>query len=145
MIGEQAYSAFFDELGEIEKRRMLTKIALGKEATLLGGVAKGFRSAAKNPGGIASRLSKAWQGGVRAQAKRVGALKPVQGPVPPGAKGLGKGVGDMGAWDKISGGLRGVARSNTGKAVGATALGVGAIGGAGYAAGRLTAPRQQRY
>jgi len=136
MIEETTYSAFFDELGEIEKRRILTKVAF------LGGAAKGTKmmlTGSKAGGGVLGRLGKAWQGGVRAQAKRVGALTPIQGPVQSGAKSLGKGVGDMGTWDHVSGGLRGVARSNTGKAVGAAALGVGALGGAGYLAGRSSA------
>lgn len=142
MIDEQTYTAFFDELSAIGRQRMLLYTALPKEASLLGSVGRGFKMMATKPGGITSRLSKAWSGGVRAQAKRVGALKPAQGPVQSGASRGRSGVGEMNVWDRVSGGLKGVARSSTGKAVGATALGVGAVGGTGAALGRASAPQR---
>lgn len=72
MIDEQLYSAFFDELGQIEKHRMLTKVAVNPLA--LGNVARTGLAMFKQPATAVSTLGKAFAGGMKAAPKGAGQL-----------------------------------------------------------------------
>lgn len=71
-MNEVAYAAFFDELGQIEKRAMLTKVAVSPLA--LGNVARVGAGMLKNPVSSAKMLGKIWQTGVKAAPKGADAL-----------------------------------------------------------------------
>lgn len=133
------FESFFDELSQIEKRAMLQRVStpeMSKEAGLapLGrvgrSIGRGFKMLANtSPKQSAGRLRKAWEGGIRARAKHWGA--PVQGPLQPGASSLGRGSADpntLSLGQRLAGGMTGVLRSSTGKALAATGAGLG-VGG----------------
>ena len=125
----QRYDAFFDELGQIEKRAMLEK------AASLGWVGGGLRGlkhlVTRSPAKNLSSLRKAWKTGIR----RSGGLRAGQhGPPKP-----------MTWHEKAVSGLEGVARVPVGKAaiLGAGALGVAGVGAAGGAVGQAVGSRRE--
>ena len=111
------YQSFFDEMSEIEKNAMLSKISAAPVG-FLKQLVRGARGIARNPAAAGTAMSKGWQSGLAAAPAEAGKL--------------GK------AWS----GLKGVAATQPGKAalVGGGAALTGA-GGLGYALGRP--PHQQ--
>ena len=107
------YEAFFDELGRIEKKAMLEKVA---------GVSPGF-------------VSQLVRGGRQIVRRPQNALKAMQKAYGRGS--LLQGAGGAGRAGQVLGGLKEMWRTPQGKAALVGGAGtVGAIGGAGYLIGR---------
>lgn len=119
-MNEVAYEAFFDELGQIEKRAMLAKTAVNPLA--LGNVARVGAGMVKNPLSSAKMLGKIWQTGVKSAPKGADALTRA-----------GKGVGAL--WN-TPGGRAAVLGGGAALGAGglATAYGLGRQGGRSSAA-----------
>ena len=117
-MNDVAYEAFFDELGQIEKRAMLEKAAVVAAARTLGQVVSPM---VKHPARMGKVLKNIYQSGAKAAPKGSGTLTRV-----------GKGVGKL--WGTQEGR---VAILGGGAALGAGTIGAGAL--AGRQAGRSSA------
>lgn len=129
------YDSFFKELEDIEKVAMFQKVA---GLSLLRTVGRGFQQLASDPTRATRGVGRAFEVGSRRAARA--ALPGGIGPVAP-AQGIGQHL------SRTWGGLKNVARTPAGQALGVGAaagtLGVGALGAGAFGAGRLTAPQRQ--
>jgi hypothetical protein len=132
---KQLYDAFFDEMGEIEKRAMLEVIATGKIKEA------GTAQAAEEALGLGKKLL----GGMKEIGEH-GLGKAVSGMRGVGSKAMDELAAknpDIGRVGRYWHGLKAMARTPTGTTLGTGALALGGVGaaglGAGYLAGRSSA------
>jgi hypothetical protein len=142
------YEAFFSELGRFEQKAMLEKVAVRGILQFGRSLAKGVQRLGKvaptGEKGITGILRRGYQRGVRGVEKNYGALTNQLK-----LQGVDVSKHPLGQAARVVGGVRGVLKTPTGKALGVGALGAGALGagalGAGYAAGKAQQPSPPRY